>query len=422
MEAIVITGGRRLTGTVAVGGAKNSALKLMAAALLAPGVTTLRNVPDISDVAIMVKVLEHLGAKVSRDGHTLCIDATDLTSHEAPYDLVVQMRASTCVLGSLVGRLGRAHVAMPGGCNIGSRKVDMHLRGLGEMGVELSTEHGYIDAVGPARGAEVALDFPSVGATENLLMTAVTAEGRTVIENAAREPEIVDLVEFLRAMGGDIEGGGTSLITIEGVQELSPVEHSVVGDRIEAGTFLVAGALAGGPVCVTGFDPAHLDLFLGKLAHAGCTLEPCDGGMTVRRDGDIVPVDAQTLPFPGFPTDLQAPFMALMSLASGDCVITENVFENRFMFADEIGRMGADIRIDGHHALVRGVASLSGAPVRSPDLRGGAALVLAGLVAEGETVVTEIHHIDRGYEKFVERLRGLGADIARVEIDGTEKA
>lgn len=422
MEAIVVTGGRPLTGSVRVGGAKNSALKLMAAALLAPGVTTLTNVPDISDVAVMAQVLERLGAKVERADHTLKIDATMLTGHEAPYDLVAQMRASTCVLGSLVGRLGHAHVAMPGGCNIGSRKVDIHLRGLEELGVRISTEHGYIDATGRAHGATVVLDFPSVGATENLLMAAVLGEGTTAIENAAREPEIVDLAHFLAEMGACIVGAGSPTITIAGVERLTPVVHEVVGDRIEAGTYLIAGALDSGPVTVTGFDPVHLDVVLRKLEQAGCTLAIGVREVTIARTGPIVPIDVQTLPFPGFPTDLQAPFMGLMALADGDCVITENVFENRFMFADEIGRMGADIRIDGHHALIRGVSTLSGAPVVSPDLRGGAALVLAGLAAEGKTVVTGIHHIDRGYEGFVEKLRALGADVERVDLSAPEAA
>lgn len=416
MDAIVVDGGCRLTGTVRVGGAKNSALKLMAAALLAPGVSTLRNVPDISDVAVMAEVLERLGAAVVRTDHTLTIDATTLTSHEAPYDLVVRMRASTCVLGALVGRLGMARVAMPGGCNIGSRKVDMHIAGLEQLRVTVCTEHGYIDATGPTHGAHVVLDFPSVGATENLLMASVLADGVTVIDNAAREPEIADLAAFLNAMGADVEGAGTPTITITGVDGLAPADHSVVGDRIEAGTYLIAGALDSGPVTVTGFDPDHLDIVLHKLKQAGCVVERTADGVTISRTGPIRAVDVQTLPYPGFPTDLQAAFMALLSLADGGSVVTENVFENRFIFADEIARMGADIRIDGHYALVRGVKRLSGAPVRSPDLRGGAALVLAGLVAEGRTVVTDVHHIDRGYEGFVDKLRSIGASVERVDV------
>jgi UDP-N-acetylglucosamine 1-carboxyvinyltransferase len=404
MRSIIVTGGRPLSGEVRVGGAKNSALKLMAAALLAPGVSMLRNVPDIADVAVMTEVLEHLGARVERIDHTLRVDATELTSHEAPYELVARMRASTCVLGSLIGRLGRAHVAMPGGCNIGSRKVDMHIAGLGELGIGISTEHGFIDASGRARGATVVLEFPSVGATENLLMAASTGEGTTVIENAAREPEIGDLAAFLVAMGARIEGAGTSTVTVEGITELHPAEHTVIGDRVEAGTFLTAGVLNGGPVTVSGFDPGHIEMVLAKLEHAGGT-----------------PVDVSTLPYPGFPTDMQAQFMTLMAIADGDCVITENVFENRFMFADEIARMGADVRIEGHHALIRGVPRLSGAPVRSPDLRGGAALVLAGLVADGVTEVTDVHHIERGYEDFVGRLSSLGADV-RVSDDAPDGA
>jgi UDP-N-acetylglucosamine 1-carboxyvinyltransferase len=422
MEAIVVSGGCPLTGTVRVGGAKNTALKLMAAALLAPGVTTLRNVPDITDVAIMANVLERLGAAVVRTDHTLTIDATELTSHEAPYDLVAQMRASTCVLGSLVGRLGRAHVAMPGGCNIGSRKVDIHIAGLEQLGVAISTEHGYIDASGPAHGARVALDFPSVGATENLLMASVLADGETVIDNAAREPEIADLAALLVQMGARIEGAGSPVITVTGVEALTPADHAVVGDRIEAGTYVIAGALDSGPVTVTGFDPAHLDIVLQRLENAGCVIERSADGVTVSRTGPIRPVDIQTLPYPGFPTDLQAPFMALLALADGGSVVTENVFENRFIFADEIARMGADIRIDGHYALIRGVAALSGAPVRSPDLRGGAALVLAGLVAEGRTVVTDVHHIDRGYEGYVEKLESLGASVRRMDVTDPEVA
>ena len=422
MDAIVVEGGHSLSGQVRVGGAKNSALKLMAAALLAPGVTTLRNVPDISDVAVMAEVLERLGAGVVRTDHTLTIDATTLTSHEAPYDLVVRMRASTCVLGALVGRLGKAHVAMPGGCNIGSRKIDIHVAALEQLGVEISTEHGYIDAAGTPRGAHVVLDFPSVGATENLLMASVLAEGETVIDNAAREPEIGDLVALLVGMGADIAGAGSPTITVTGVSALHPVDHAVVGDRIEAGTYLIAGALDSGPVTVTGFDPEHLDIVLRKLELAGCTVERLTQGATISRSGPIHAVDVQTLPYPGFPTDLQAPFMALLALADGGSVITENVFENRFIFADEIARMGADIRIDGHYALVRGVSALSGAPVRSPDLRGGAALVLAGLVAEGRTVVTDVHHIDRGYEGFVEKLGSLGAVVKRVDVTDPETA
>ena len=417
MESIIVRGGRPLTGEVRVEGAKNSALKLMAASLLAPGLTRITNVPQIADVSIMADVLEGLGAHVSRTDHALEIDATNVASIETPYELVAQMRASTAVLGPLVARCGEARVAMPGGCNIGSRKIDMHIKGLERLGVEINLGHGYIHAIAPEGGlkaAEVTLDFPSVGATENLLTASVLARGTTVVQNAAREPEIVDLAHFLNAMGAKIAGAGTPTLTIEGVESLSAVEHRTVGDRIEAGTFLVGAALVGGPVTVTGFDPAHLDLALAKLREAGCSVATFADGATVRRDGRLLGVDVQTLPYPGFPTDLQAQWMALMSVAEGGSIITENVFENRFMFADELGRMGADIRIEGHHALVKGVGQLSGAPVRCPDLRGGAALVLAGLIADGETTVGDIYHIDRGYEGFVEKLRALGADVTRV--------
>ncbi|MRS12208.1 MAG: UDP-N-acetylglucosamine 1-carboxyvinyltransferase [Actinobacteria bacterium] len=417
MASIIVNGGRPITGEIRVGGAKNSALKLMAAALLAPGASVIRNVPDISDVTLMAEVLSVLGARVTREDHSVLVDATDITSVETPYELVAQMRASIVVLGPLVARFGRARVAMPGGCNIGSRKIDMHIHGLEHLGVNIAFEHGFIDATAPEglKGAEVLLDFPSVGATENLLMAAVRAEGATVIENAAREPEIGDLVDMLVAMGVQIEGRGSSTLVVHGARELSPVVHTAVGDRIEAGTYLVAGALGGGPVTVTGFDPAHLEMLLTKLELVGCEVAVHADGATVRREGPIRPVDVATLPYPGFPTDMQAQFMALLALAEGNSVITENVFENRFMFADEIKRMGADIDIEGHRALIRGVHALQGAPVRSPDLRGGAALVLAALVAEGETVVSDVHHILRGYEDFCGKLASLGADIRMIE-------
>ncbi len=419
MASFLVQGGRRLTGEVTVGGAKNSALKLMAAALLAPGVSTIRNVPDIADADVMAQVLEHLGAPVARDGHTLTIDATHLSSFEAPYELVSAMRASIIVLGPLLARLGRARVAMPGGCNLGSRKIDLHLRGLAELGVEFRSEHGYIDAEAPwgLTGAHIILDFPSVGATENLLMAGAAAKGTTIIENAAREPEIQDLIAFLKAMGARIEGAGTSTIIVEGVSAFAPAEHTVIGDRIEAGTFAIAGALCEGPVTVRGVDPAHLELVLAKLRlrAAGVEVSVGDDHLTVSRRGAITPTDIATLPYPGFPTDMQPQFMVLLSVADGSSVITENVYENRFMFADELRRMGADITVEGHRALVRGVPALSGAPVRSPDLRGGAALVLAGLVADGDTLVGDIHHILRGYEDLAGRLSALGASVTMVE-------
>ncbi len=417
MQSIRVTGGKPLAGSVTVVGAKNSGLKLMAAALLAPGVSTIRNMPDIADVDTMSEVIGGLGAVVRREDHALIIDATNVDSYEAPYEMVAKMRASIIVLGPLLGRLGRARVAMPGGCNIGSRKIDLHLRGLAQLGVEITSGHGYIEASAPygMRGATIVLDFPSVGATENLLMAGAAAQGTTVIENAAREPEIQDLIAFLVGMGARIEGAGTSTVIVEGVSSFHPTDHAVVGDRVEAGTFLAAAALCGGPITVHGVEPEHLELVLAKIAAAGAEVTTGPNSVTVRRTGPLRPVDVATLPYPGFPTDMQPQFMTLMAVADGTSVITENVFESRFMFADELGRMGADVTIEGHRALVRGVAGLSGAPVKSPDLRGGAALVLAGLVADGTTTVSDIHHILRGYERFVDKLAALGADISLID-------
>lgn len=360
----VITGGNSLRGEVRVGGAKNSVLKLMAASLLTPEECVIRNVPRITDVEIMVEVLRHLGAEVEWDGEALRIRSGDFSSREAPYQLVRRMRASIVVLGPLVARWGEASVAIPGGCNIGSRKIDMHLKGLAELGAEISSEHGYVRARAPRlKGAQIILDFPSVGATENLIMAAVGAEGRTVIENAAREPEIQDLVAFLRSMGAEIEGAGTAVIEVTGPSRLSGVEHEAIGDRIEAGTLAVAAAVTAGEVVVSGIDPAHLGLPLEKLRETGVEVEERQDGMMVRGDGGYEPVNLATLPYPGFPTDLQPQMMVLLSLASGTSVITENVFESRFMFVDELNRMGCDIDIEGHHAIVRGVGALSGAEV-----------------------------------------------------------
>lgn len=417
MGTIIVRQSPPLTGEVTVEGAKNSALKLMAASLLIKGVTRLTNVPDISDVRVMSEALEALGVGVAWDGHVLTLDATTLASHRAPYEVVAKMRASTAVLGPLTARLGKASVALPGGCNIGSRKIDMHIAGLESLGAKCAIEHGYIEVTVPSghlQGCELVLDFPSVGATENMIMAAVLAQGTTTITNAAREPEISDLVDFLVAAGARIEGRGSSTIVIEGVSSLNPVEHRVVGDRIEAGTFIVAACMTGGPLTVRGFNPEHLDIVLKKLEQSGASITRLPDGVIADRTGVVKSVDVQTLPYPGFPTDMQAQFMAYMTLGDGSSLITENVFENRFMFADEIGRMGADIRIEGHHAAVKGNTNLSGAPVVSTDLRGGAALVLAGLVADGETVVSDCYHIDRGYERFVEKLRSVGANVERV--------
>lgn len=419
-EIIIVRGNSKLAGTVAVSGAKNSALKLMAASILGQGVSVVHNVPLISDINIMADVIRRLGATVERDGHTLAIDATNVTECETPYELVSKMRASISVLGPLVGRFGRARVAMPGGCQIGARKIDMHMIGLEALGVNFEIDHGFLEATTPngLHGAHVVLEFPSVGATENMVMASVVAEGATVIENAAREPEIVDLVNMLNAMGARVSGAGSSIIEIEGVplQSMHPCEHTTVGDRIEAGTFLAGAALVGGPVTVTGIDASFLRMALMKLDAMGCEIEVDGDSITVSRTEPIQAIDIQTLPHPGFPTDLQAQYMLLASLAEGNSVISENVFENRFMFASELVRMGADITIEGHHALVRGVERLQGAPVSSTDLRAGAALVLAGIAAEGETHVHEISHIDRGYEDYVGKLRSLGADVERTVL------
>lgn len=421
MDIIRVEGGHAIEGSVCVSGAKNSALKLMAATLLAPGKTTLTNVPNISDVHVMGKVLKRMGATIEVvDEHSLVIDTSSVDSWEAPYELVAKMRASTAVMGPLLGRFGRAKIAMPGGCNLGARKIDMHILGLKALGVEFDTDHGYIyaDASKGLTGTSVTLEFASVGATENLIMAAVKAKGETVIDNAAREPEIVDLANMLNKMGAKITGAGTPVVTIEGVDELHPVEHRVVGDRIEAGTFLVAGAIMASEqgVEVTGFNPVHLGMVLRKMELMGIRTERTENGMKVYRADRIAPVDIQTLPFPGFPTDMQAQVMVLSALADGTSIITENIFENRFMFASELSRMGANIRVEDHHALIHGVDGFSGAQVVSPDLRGGAALVIAGLIAEGVTEVSAIHHIYRGYERFVEKLTALGACVERVTL------
>ena len=418
MDVIQVEGGYPVTGTVTVEGAKNSALKLMAATLMASGVTTLTNVPNIADVHVMGKVLKNLGAKIEVvDEHVLKIDTTGVDSWETPYDLVVQMRASTAVLGPLLSRFGKAVVAMPGGCNIGARKIDMHILGLEALGVEFKIDHGNIHASTPngIHGETVTLAFASVGATENLMMASVFAKGTTVIDNAAREPEIVDLANMLNEMGAHIKGAGSPVIEIEGVSELHPVTHAVVGDRIEAGTFLTGGALMGGPVTVRGIDPSYLRMALMKLEAMGCDVQAGADCITVRREGPLAPIDLQTLPHPGFPTDLQAQMMALLCTAEGTSVLEEKIFENRFMHAPELTRMGARIEVHGGHATVHGVQKLRGAPVMATDLRASVSLILAGLAAEGETIVSRVYHLDRGYEKVVRKLRGVGAQIERIK-------
>ncbi|HEX6486332.1 MAG TPA: UDP-N-acetylglucosamine 1-carboxyvinyltransferase [Nocardioidaceae bacterium] len=412
---------RPLHGSARVDGAKNSALKLMAASLLAPGQTVLTNVPDILDVAVMAQLLERLGCTVMVE-HDLAgrvtIDVPEDLAHEAPYDLVRRLRASISVLGPLVARCRRAKVALPGGDNIGSRGLDMHVRGLEELGVSVHIEHGFVvaEARDGLAGANLWLDFPSVGATENLLMAAVLTPGRTVIDNVAREPEIADLCTMLVEMGADIEGISTSTLTVEGVDRLKPVQHSTVPDRIVAGTWAFATAIAGGHLVVDGGCAHHLDIVLDKMVSAGARVETVGNGFEVHVDRRLESFDVVTLPYPGFPTDLQPFAMALAAVSDGTAMITENVFEARFMFAQELARLGADLRTDGHHAVVRGRPALSGAPVVAHDIRAGAALVLAALAAEGTTEVAESHHIDRGYPRFAETLADLGADVVRADL------
>jgi UDP-N-acetylglucosamine 1-carboxyvinyltransferase len=432
VDVIRVPGGSRLAGEVTVGGAKNSALKLMAVALLAPGRTVVENVPRITDVLIMAEVLRRLGCDVTFGGaiaehgtapgigHSgeVTIDVPEQPGHEADYDLVRRLRASICVLGPLLARTGRAKVALPGGDAIGSRPLDMHFAGLERMGADIRTEHGYIIAEASGlRGATIWLDFPSVGATENILTAAVLAKGTTVIDNAAREPEIVDLCKMLVSMGAQIDGLGSSTVEITGVDELHPTAHVAVADRIVAGTWAFAAAATLGDVTVRNAHPEHLELALDKLVRSGADVELLANGFRLQMHNRPRSFDVVTLPYPGLATDLQPQAIALLSIADGTAMITENLFEGRFMFCDEIARMGADVRTDGHHAVVRGRDRLSGAPVRATDIRAGAGLVIAGLVAEGVTEVAEIHHIDRGYVRIEEQLRSLGADVVRAESD-----
>jgi UDP-N-acetylglucosamine 1-carboxyvinyltransferase len=418
-----VRGGAALTGRVRVTGAKNSALKLMAAALLATGRTTLDEVPDILDVAIMSEVLRRLGCGVTYEptpgsggGGRVVVDVPERPSTETDYDLVRRMRASISVLGPLVARCGSAKVALPGGDAIGSRGLDMHIGGLERLGATIQSEHGFLVATAPKlTGTSIWLDFPSVGATENLVMAAVLAEGTTVVDNAAREPEIVDLCAMLTAMGARIDGAGTSTITVEGVDTLAPVTYRTVPDRIVAGTWAIGAVMTRGDVVVEGAVADHLAVALDKLTDAGAQVTALDDGFRVAMDGRPRCVDVVTLPYPGFPTDLQPMAVALAAVSTGTALITENVFEGRFMFANELVRLGASVRIDGHHAVVRGREQLSSAPVVATDIRAGAGLVLAGLVSDGVTEVQEVHHVDRGYPDFVSQLQGLGADVHRVE-------
>ena len=409
-----VSGGARLQGAVKVDGAKNSVLKLMAAALLAEGSTTLTNCPEILDVPLMQKVLEGLGCSVVIDGTTVTIDTPAIPSSDADFDAVRQFRASVCVLGPLTARCGKARVALPGGDAIGSRPLDMHQSGLERLGATTHIEHGaVVTEAAELVGANIKLDFPSVGATENILTAAVLAKGTTVLDNAAREPEIVDLCSMLLEMGADISGAGTSTITINGVDKLSPTNHEVIGDRIVAGTWAYAAVMTQGDITVSGIAPRHLHLPLSKLRSAGADIETYENGFRVRMNERPKSVDYQTLPFPGFPTDLQPMAIGLSAIADGTAVITENVFESRFRFVDEMLRLGADAQVDGHHVVIRGQEKLSSTDVWSSDIRAGAGLVLSAFCADEQTTVHDVFHIDRGYPHFVENLQALGATIER---------
>ncbi len=420
MDKIVIEGGVPLIGEVAVSGSKNAALPIMMASVLTPEPVVIRNVPRLRDIDTALTLLSHLGAESRWLGdHTLELCAAHIKSHEAPYDLVKTMRASFFVLGPLLARTGRARVSTPGGCAIGARPVNLHIRGIRALGARIQLRHGYVEAhTERLSGARVWLDTPSVGATENIIMAATLARGRTALENAAREPEVQDLARMLNAMGAKISGAGNHVIEIEGVERLHGADHAVINDRIEAGTLMVAAAITGGDVLIRGANAEELKAAVAKLQESGVEVTPEGDGLRVRRKGAVRPVELRTLPYPGFPTDLQAQMMALLANAEGTSVITETIFENRFMHALELLRMGADIAMKGPTAVVRGVPRLSGAPVMATDLRASSSLVLAGLAAENTTEVQRVYHLDRGYEGLDSKLRSLGARIERAPDRG----
>ena len=416
-ESFRIVGPARLEGSVTLSGAKNSALKLMAASLLAAGKTTLQNIPGIADVEIMADLLRSLGCTVAYDSaaQVLVIDVPENPQHRAEYNLVRKLRASINVLGPLLTRLGKAEVALPGGDAIGSRGLDFHIQGLQDLGAEAHSEHGYVIAQAPngLKGADIVLNFPSVGATENIMTAAVLAKGITTIDNAAREPDVVDLGEFLIAMGAKIVGLGSSMITITGVEKLHPTTHATLPDRIVAGTWAFAAVMTQGDITIVGGREDHLEIPLDKLVQAGAVITTTSNGFRVKMDRRPTAVDIVTLPYPGFPTDLQPMAICMNAIAEGHAIVTENVFEGRFMFVNELKRLGANIAIDGHHASITGIPVLSGAPVAATDIRAGAGLVLAGLVSDGVTIVEDGYHVDRGYTHFAENLRTLGAEVSR---------
>ena len=416
MEKMIIEGGYRLVGEVPVSGAKNAALPLFAASLLVEDWVTLQNVPNLADIRTISRLLRMMGVKTEGDRGTVRLNASGIHSYEAPYNLVRTMRASVLVLGPLLAKWKRARVSLPGGCAIGARPVNLHLKGFEALGAKVELKHGYVEASADRlKGAEIYFDISTVTGTENIMMAAALAEGRTILENAAREPEVVELAQVLKKMGAKIEGAGTEVMVIDGVNELHPVQHTIMPDRIESGTFMVAAAITQGNVKLMNCNLGHMEAVAAKLREAGVEIFPEGGGVKVIGSANIKPVDVKTLPYPGFPTDMQAQIMALMCLSGGLSVITETVFENRFMHVSELRRMGADIRVEGRNAIVRGLSHLTGAPVMATDLRASASLVLAGLAAEGTTEVTRIYHLDRGYEKLDQKLTKLGAKIRRAQ-------
>jgi len=416
LSSIVIEGGRPLVGTVKISSAKNAVLPVLAASLLTESQCIIEDAPELEDVKVMIEVLKSLGARAQREGDSIKITASEINSFEAPYDLVRKMRASFLVMGPLLARKGRARISVPGGCAIGSRPIDLHLKGFAALGAEIELGHGYVEAKSKKlTGSTIYLDFPSVGATENIMMAAALAEGQTTIENAAKEPEIIDIANFLNSMGAKIRGAGTDIIKIEGVKELSGISYTVIPDRIETGTFLVAGAITGGNILLENVVPEHLKPVIAKLIECGATITEEPEGLRVIGNGRPMASDVKTMPYPGFPTDMQAQIMAYLSTALGTSMVIETVFENRFMHVEELKRMGAKIKIEGRSAVIEGVEKLSGAPVKATDLRAGAALILAGLAAEGTTKVMNTYHIDRGYVNIVEKLQNLGASIKKVD-------
>ena len=420
MEKLIVKGGNRLMGTVKTSGAKNAVLPIIAGAILGKTPSHLEEVPDLEDVKTISELLRCLGLKVDAPSRNqLDIDSTEVLSYEAPYELVRNMRASFVVMGPLLARMGRARISAPGGCNIGSRPIDIHLKGFEKLGVQFVQEHGYIDGIVPEgglKGNNIYFDFPSVGATENVMMAATMAEGTTTIENAAQEPEIVDLANYLNKMGAKIRGAGTNIIRIEGVKELHGAEYTIVPDRIEAGTYMVAAAMTNGDVVIENVLPEHQTALIAKLREAGAEVYEDIDKIRVIGKEHLKPVAVKTLPYPGFPTDMQAQIMAMMVICEGRSKVQETVFENRFMHVIELNRMGANIITEGRGAIIEGPAKLTGCDVRATDLRAGAAMILAGLVAEGTTRVGDLHHIDRGYEDIVDKLKNLGADIERIEV------